>query len=138
MDLREGLVLPRADGPPLTVARARDHGGRQVLAFVEITDRDGAEAARGDVLYAPRELVHLDDGDVWVADLLGREVVDADGTLVGVVEAVRDGHAHDYLVIARTDGSEVMIPVVDELVDLNADPLVVRPVTGLLDPDEAW
>ncbi|WP_370327930.1 ribosome maturation factor RimM [Euzebya sp.] len=124
-------------GGTLVVDRSRDHSGRLVVAFEGVEDREGAEALRGTVLTRDRGAVALDEGAVWVADLIGRTVVDTDGRVVGVVEAVADGHAHDYLRLARPDGGEAVIPLVADLVDTDADPIVLAPVPGLLDPDEA-
>lgn len=123
----------------LVVISSRLHGGdRLVVAFEGLHDRAGAEGIRGTVLTRPRREVPLEADAIWVADLVGRTVVDADGDLVGVVEQVLDGHAHDYLVVARPDGGEAMIPMVEELLDWDADPAVVQPLLGLVDPDEAW
>jgi 16S rRNA processing protein RimM len=122
----------------LVVEQSRMHNDRLIIAFEGVTGREGAEAIRGTVLTRDRSLVALDDDAIWVADLLGRTVIDPDGGLIGVVESVTDGHAHDYLVVARPDGGEAVVPLVDELVDITADPIVMQPVTGLVDPDEAW
>lgn len=123
----------------LTVAMSRLHGGdRLVVGFEGLHDRAGAEAIRGTVLTRPRREVGLAEDVIWVVDLIGRTVVDADGGLVGVVEQVVDGYAHDYLVIARPDGGEAMIPMVEQLLDWDADPVVVQPLPGLIDPGEAW
>ncbi len=123
----------------LVVAQAREHGRRLLVHFEGVDDRTAAEALRGTVLLRDRGPVDDEDDDVvWVADLLGRDVVDEDGQLLGTVESVTDGAAHDFLVLARPDGGEVLVPLVDELVDLDADPIVLRPPPGLLDPDEAW
>lgn len=132
-----GAVYGVGDQQRVIVA-SRMHGDRLVVAFEGVHGREGAEAIRGAVVTRPREQVVLDEDTIWVADLMARTVVDPDGGLVGVVESVVDGHAHDYLVIARPDGGEALIPMVEQLVDWAADPIVVQPMPGLLDPDEAW
>ncbi len=122
----------------LTVISARVHTARLVVSFEGFTSREQAETIRGTVLSRARDEVPLDEEFIWVTDLLGRTVVDVDGSLVGVVASVTDGHAHDYLVIARPDGGESVVPMVDELVDYTVDPIVLQPVVGLIDPDDAW
>ena len=131
--LQAGLVCD-AGGRTLEVTGVRRHRGRPVVRFAGVDDREAALALRGVTLEVDRELVAPGDGGVWVDDLLGREVVDRDGTLVGVVEGAMHGAAHDFLVIARPDGGEVLVPAVDELVDLS-DPVVVHGPPGLLDPE---
>ena len=132
-----GQRYPRDGRDDLVVAASRVHSGRQVVRFEGVDDREGAEALRGTVLTLPRTEVALDDDAFWSDDLLGREVVDDDGQLVGVVESTLDGAAHDYLVLARPDGGEVLIPAVADLLDVTAERIVVHAIPGLLDADEA-
>ena len=133
-----GEDFDTTDGRTLVVADAHEHRGRLIVAFDGVADRAAAEALRGVVLTVPRDAIELDDDTLWVAVLKGREVVDADGHLVGVIETVRDGHAHDYLVIATPNGGAVTVPHVPEIVSLEQDVVVLTPPLGLLDPDEAW
>lgn len=121
----------------LVVERSRLHSGRRVVRFAGVEDRDAAEALRGGLLTLPRSQVTLDEDAFWTEDLLGREVVDDAGTLVGVIENTLDGLAHDYLVVARPDGGEVLVPAVAELVDVDGERVVVHAIPGLLDPDAA-
>lgn len=140
-DLGESIardqVLHAEDHGPLTVASAKQHSDRLVVSFVGVSSRHAAEELRGTVLTTPRDTIELEEGMIWIADLQGRQVVDADGGLVGVVETVRDGHAHDYLVVARPDGGQALLPMVPEIVDYSGDPVIVTPPPGLLNPDEA-
>lgn len=137
-DLRDTLVPGLrcvANGRHLEITTVRWHRNRPTVRFVGVVDRTAAEALRGMPLEVDRDDVTTSDM-VWTDEILGREVVDADGALVGVVEAVLDGAAHDFLSVARPDGGELLIPVVDEIVDL-ADPVVVHGPPGLTDPTAA-
>jgi 16S rRNA processing protein RimM len=137
-DLGDALqpgVRCTAGDDELEVATVRRHKGRPVVRFVGVDDRTAAERLRDRRLEVDRDTVDT-DGTIWADDLLGREVVDAADQLVGVVDGVLDGAAHDFLVVARPDGGEVLVPVVAELVDLT-DPVVVHGPPGLVDPDEA-
>ena len=136
-DFRAGDTFAGADDQPLEIAEARLHSGRQVMRFAGVDSREEAEALRGTVLRVPRTDVSLDDDAFWNDELLGREVVDDQGDVVGVLEATLDGAAHDYSVIARPDGGEVLVPAVADLVDVQPDRIVVHAIPGLLD-DDAW
>jgi 16S rRNA processing protein RimM len=126
----------REDAPPsLTVAASRLHSGRRVVRFEGVEDRTAAEALRGLVLSLAAGDVPLADDAVWADEVVGHEVVDGEGAVVGIVEATLDGPAHDYLVVARTDGGEVLIPAVEALVRIEAERVVVQAIPGLLDPD---
>lgn len=121
----------------LRCVRTRLHSGRRVMRFEGCEDREAAESLRGTVLTLPRSDIALAEGAYWVSDLQGAEVVDPQGALVGVVEAVQDAPAHDLLVVARPDGGEVMIPAVEAFVTVAEGKVVVRPIPGLIDPAEA-
>lgn len=121
----------------MTVVRSRQHGDRLVVGFEGSQDREGSQALRGLVLCRPRDQVRLDPDTIWVSELLGQSVVDPDGALVGTVGAIRDGYAHDYVVLQLTEGGQAIVPMVSELLDWTVDPLVLQPVEGLLDPDRA-
>jgi 16S rRNA processing protein RimM len=138
-DLGDSLVAGQcceAGSRTLEVANVRRHRGRPVVRFVGIDDREAALELRGLTLEVDRATIAADTDTVWADDVLGREVVDATGALVGVVDAILDGAAHDFLVVARPDGGELLIPVVAELVDL-AEPVVVHGPPGLVDPEQA-
>jgi 16S rRNA processing protein RimM len=125
-----------AGGRRLVVASSRFHSGhRLVLRFEGIDTRDAVAELRDVVLEVDRDEVELEEDAFWNDDLLGREVFDDRGELVGVLEATMDGAAHDYLVVARPDGAEVLIPAVADLVDITAERIVVTAIPGLLDPD---
>jgi 16S rRNA processing protein RimM len=102
-------------------------GGRErwVVSFDGIADREAAEALRGDVLRA----VPLDEpGSLWVHELLGREVFNADAESLGRVEAVEANPASDLLVLG--DGRLIPLRFV---VDAGERGLTVELPDGLLD-----
>jgi 16S rRNA processing protein RimM len=140
-DLADALVAGlecQAGTRTLEVAQVRRHRGRPLVRFVGVDDRDAVLELRGVPLEVERASLFAEAGDepIWADELLGREVVDATGALVGVVDGVLDGAAHDFLVVARADGGELLIPAVEELVDLS-EPVVVHGPPGLVDPEEA-
>ncbi len=93
---RTGSVLSTDDGE-LVVAASRPHQGRDLVRFEGVGDRAGAEALRGLVLRAaPMEV----PGALWVHELVGAEVVDAAGRVLGRVVAVEANPASDLLVLA--------------------------------------
>ena len=107
---------------------------RFVIAHLEgINDIDMAEALRETVIYAAREDFELDDGEFFIADLIGLPVIDADsGKLYGKISEVFNNGATDIYTVS-TDSGERMIPAVDEFVvsiDLESG-ILVRPIEGM-------
>ncbi len=84
------------DSRVLTVSSSRPHRGRYLVTFDGVTDRAGADALVGSTLRADA----VDDPDaVWVHDLIGSVVREADGTERGRVVSVLANPAHDQLVL---------------------------------------
>ena len=82
----------------LTVVRVAKKG---VIARVAgITNCNAAEALRGTKLFVPRDRLPEPEADeVYHADLIGLEAVDADGNVVGEVVAIQNFGAGDLLEI---------------------------------------
>ncbi len=111
----------------LTVESARvASNGRRVVKFAEIPDRTAAERFANVALYAPP----LDDPDaLWVHELIGSEVVEANGTARGRCVSVIANPASDILelesgalvptvfVVSNEDGV-ITVDVPDGLFDL--------------------
>lgn len=123
-----GSVLHAGDRR-LTVLAARPHQGRWIVAFDGVADRTAAEALNGNVLRA--EAIAVPDA-LWVHDLVGAEVVTADGRDCGRVTEVIENPAHDLLHL----DSGRLVPVVF-VVDESGlpDRLVIDPPPGLVDDD---
>lgn len=95
-----------------------------------VATREEAEALRGVTLWAPRSVLpSLPDDEFYHADLIGLEVVDTGGALLGRVRAVYDHGAGDILEIVG--GSQIlMLPftrAVVPTVDLAARRIVADP-----------
>ncbi|MEW6725700.1 MAG: ribosome maturation factor RimM [Bacillota bacterium] len=119
------------------VEQASLHKAFAVLKFREIEDMNGAEAVKGAVLKLPREkLVPLPDGRYYIFDIVGLDVFTVDGNLLGKVKDVLQTGANDIYVVAGTDGKEVLIPALKQVVreiDLEGRRMQVDPPEGLLD-----
>ena len=109
-----------------------------VLASLEgVTDMDQAAAMKGTMLYASRDDFELDEGDYFIADLIGLPVIDVEsGKTYGTVKEVINRGASDIYVV-KTPGGERMMPAVEEFVkniDLEKG-IFVKTIPGLLSDD---
>ncbi|MFF8954485.1 ribosome maturation factor RimM [Streptomyces sp. NPDC014894] len=138
--LGPGAVLatdPAALGP-LTVETGRVHSGRLLLRFAGVRDRNGAEALRNTLLIADvdPEAVPEDPEEFYDHQLIDLDVVTVDGTEVGRITEISHLPSQDLFIVERPDGSEVMIPFVEEIVtgiDLEEQRAVIDPPPGLID-----
>ncbi|MEU3375108.1 ribosome maturation factor RimM [Streptomyces sp. NPDC006711] len=138
--LGPGAVLttdPASTGP-LTIESGRVHSGRLLLRFEGVRDRNAAEALRNTLLIAdvdPSELP--DEPDAYYDhQLMDLDVVLADGTEVGRITEITHLPSQDLFIVERPDGTEVMIPFVEQIVteiDLETQRAVIDPPPGLID-----
>ncbi|MFZ3560102.1 ribosome maturation factor RimM [Streptomyces sp. BH055] len=128
---------PAATGP-LTIETGRVHSGRLLLRFEGVKDRTAAEALRNTLLIAevdPEELPEEED-EFYDHQLMDLDVVTVDGTEVGRITEISHLPSQDLFIVERPDGSEVMIPFVEEIVteiDLEEQKAVIDPPPGLID-----
>jgi 16S rRNA processing protein RimM len=141
------LAADPPDRGPLTVAEARWHSGRLIVAFEGISDRTAAEGLRGTWLMLDSAQIPSpeDPDEFYDHELIGLGVVTATGEPVGIVTDVLH-HGQDLLVVRRGDGrdardaDEVLVPFVGAIVpdvDVAAGRVVIDPPPGLLNPGEA-
>ena len=109
-----------------------------VLASLEgVSDMDTAAAMKGTILYAARDDFELEEGDYFIADLIGLPVIDnISGVTYGKIKDVINRGASDIYVV-NTPTGERMIPVVEEFVkriDLDSG-VYVETIPGLLSDD---
>ncbi|WHM36341.1 ribosome maturation factor RimM [Streptomyces sp. BPTC-684] len=138
--LAPGAVLatdPASTGP-LTIETGRVHSGRLLLRFEGVRDRTAAEALRNTLLIAdvdPDERPEEDD-EYYDHQLIDLDVVLTDGTEVGRITEISHLPSQDLFIVERPDGTEVMVPFVEEIVteiDLDEQRAVIDPPPGLID-----
>lgn len=102
---------------PLTTEGGREFGlritrplkGGFAARLTGVATREEAESLRGTRLYAARErLPALAEDEFYHADLIGLEVVDTGGAILGRVRAIHDFGAGD--VVEITGKSELVLP----------------------------
>ncbi|MFG2627252.1 ribosome maturation factor RimM [Streptomyces sp. NPDC048473] len=142
--LAPGAVLATepATAGPLTIETGRVHSGRLLLRFEGVRDRTAAEALRNTLLISevdPAELPE-DPEEFYDHQLMDLDVVLADGTEIGRITEITHLPSQDLFIVERPDGSEVMIPFVEEIVteiDLDEQRAVITPPPGLIDESQA-
>ncbi|WP_083225679.1 ribosome maturation factor RimM [Neptunicoccus sediminis] len=99
--------------------------------------KDEADALRGVRLFVPRSaLPNLPDDEYYYSDLIGMEVVDTGGEMLGKVRAVHDHGAGDILEVRLTSGGDALLPFTREIVptvDMTSGRIVVDPPEGAID-----
>ncbi|MER7198311.1 ribosome maturation factor RimM [Streptomyces sp. CB01635] len=132
------LATDPASAGPLTIETGRVHSGRLLLRFEGVRGRTAAEALRNTLLIAevdPEELPE-DEDEFYDHQLMDLDVVTTDGVEVGRITEISHLPSQDLFIVERPDGSEVMIPFVEEIVteiDLEEQRAIIDPPPGLID-----
>ena len=120
-----------------TIERARDQNGDLVLQFREWNTRDEAESLRGWQVWMPEtERPPAPEGEYYLGDLVGCDVLTVTGESIGVVRAWHDFGAGPLLEVERPGKGEALIPFTSAFyreVDLSALRIVMELPEGLLD-----
>ncbi|MBQ8163075.1 MAG: 16S rRNA processing protein RimM [Clostridia bacterium] len=108
--------------------------GGALILLDGINDADKAMKLRGKLLYAERDDIALEDGDFFIADLIGLEVFDIDtNERYGVLKDVINCGAQDLYVVAREEKPDALIPVINEFVkEISLEKgIFVKPIEGM-------
>lgn len=132
---RPGQVVSAGDRD-LTVAKSRGTDQGLLVRFVEISDRTAAESlGKADLFIGSAARRALDPDEYWPDELIGLEVRDEHGTVLGEVADVDDSTSQARLLV-RTGRGTYPVPLVSELVpvvDVGHGHVVIRSVPGLLE-----
>jgi 16S rRNA processing protein RimM len=102
----------------LTVRSARWHQGVLLLGLEEFSSRNDAEDARGTLLVVDvaGEEVSDDAEAFYEHQLVGLEVRNLEGAVIGKVTGLQTGTAQDLIQIKANDGRPTLVPFVSALV----------------------
>lgn len=99
------------DGRSLPVTSARFHKRMILMKCKGVDTMNDAELLRGKkVLINSEDLPQLEEGEYYVADLIGLPVFDAAGTQLGALKEVLSTGSNDVYVIAVPEGKDVLVP----------------------------
>lgn len=107
---------------PMKVQTASVQKSMVLVSFADIASVEEAIPYKGTTFYADRADFRLPDGAVFVADIIGLPVFDAEtGEKYGTLDNVITPGGREVYVVSDVRGGSFMIPVVDEFVKKIAD-----------------
>lgn len=124
-------------GEPRRVVDVVHPQGYPCMRFEGFPDRTAAEALRGALIEIDEaDLTPLPEGEYYLHDLEGLEVVTAAGEHIGRLKEVLTTGANDVYVIARPGKADALIPAIADVVlsvDIEGRRMTIEPMPGLLD-----
>ncbi len=149
----EVKILPETDDPERfkrlktvrvelkgTVKEYKCKGGRidnnvVLLKLEGIDDRDKAMSLKDALLSVTREnAIKLSEDNFFIADLIGCEVYEEDGNLLGIVKDVFPTGSNDVYEVVNEKGKMMMIPALKKVVksvDIENGKIIVELLPGL-------
>ena len=110
-DRYENLERIIVDGKEIPIEGVRHHQHMILLKLAGVDTRNDAERLRGKMVYMTEDdLFELPEGEFYIRDLIGMEVVDAARGRIGVLKDVLTDRPQDVYVVKLDEGGECMIP----------------------------
>ena len=130
------LEFPNGHREAIQIEQTRIQGEHLLIKFVGIdTPEQGARLAGAYIQTPMTEVGSLPEGEFYVFDLIGCQVVSDKGDEIGRIRDVMAMPANDVFIVDTPKG-EALIPAVRDLVtaiDMQRRCIVVRLIPGLID-----
>ena len=120
------------------IETCKPYKGFVYLKISGVSTPEQADLLRGKYLYVDRDDIDLSDGEVFIADIIGLDVIDLNsGRIYGKIKDVVNYGRYDTYIISSGE-KEYMLPAVDDFIDrIDVDEGVfVTPIDGLFDDAE--
>jgi len=113
------------------------HGDHLIFKFKGVDSISDAERLRGAEVSIPiEERAEIPEGEYYQSDLVGCEVINADGRLLGVIEGWQETAGTALVEVKRPDGKELLVPFAKSIftrIDLDQKRVEVNLPEGLED-----
>ena len=119
-----------------TVEKFRADKNMVVLKLSGIDDRNTSETYRNKFLLVDKEKFELEEDVFYADDLIGMEVYDEEGKLIGELTDILNKPTQDLYEISYGEDKKFVIPAVKEFIlDVNIDEnkMTVHLIDGLMD-----
>jgi len=121
------------DAIPVKILSARIHKGCVIAALEGVTDINTAISLKNKIIYIDRDKVELEQGQYFVADLIGIKAIDAQtGEPLGTISDVLALPTHNVYVVKGA--REILVPAVSDFVkeiDINEGVIKLRLIEGM-------
>lgn len=137
-DYLKEVVLDSKEGPmTLHISSVKYFKNLVIVKFKEINDINDLLPYKGcDLLVSRENAIPLEEGEYYIADIIGSKVITDEDEELGVLKDVLQTGANDVFVVKMKDGKEVLLPSIPQCVldkDLENKIVKVHLMKGLLD-----
>jgi len=123
------------DHTPITIRSRRPHGDGLLLAFEEFPDEPSVLRFHNVPLYSRvAEMPELPAGKFYQHQLLGLQVVEENGEIVGKLAQIFNTGSNDVYVVRNHEGIEILLPAISDVIkriELEEKRIIVHLLPGL-------
>ncbi len=131
-------VMMGKERKPVHIRSIRWHNQLLLIAFDEYHNPEQASECRNQLVSISfLKQPELSAGEYYHHQIVGLNVYQDDGALLGVIEKILETGANDVLVIRPSEGAEILLPAIDSTIndiDLEKGEMRVHILPGIL-PD---
>lgn len=135
-DLETVYVKTKKESQLYNIESIKYHKNFVLIKFKEINTVEQAEILRNSYLEVDREqAIPLNEGEYFIADLIGLEVYSDEGKLIGKVDDIYNTGANDIYVVKDDLGKQTLLPGIKDViknVDLEKGQIIVHLIPGLI------
>jgi len=121
------------DKTPVKILSARIHKGCVIAVLESVSDIDAAIRLKNKVIFIDKDKAQLDEGQHFVADLIGLSAIDeSSGDELGKIAEVLNLPSNNVYVIKGE--REIMVPAVPDFIkeiDITAGVIKIRLIEGM-------
>lgn len=121
---------------PVKIKTTRHHNRGLLVSLEGFTTREEVDHLRNQEVFVPAaDRPPLPEGEYYLHQILGLHVITDEGQPLGTIADWIETGANGVLVVRRADGTDVLLPDIDEVVlkiDLDAGQMTVHILEGLI------
>ncbi len=117
LDLDEIILVTGRSERRLKIRSVKFFKNMVILGFVGL-DRieDVEKLRRASIQIDRKDALPLEEGEYFIPDLIGLRVLAEDESELGTLEDVMQTGANDVYIVKKTDGGELLLPVIEECI----------------------
>lgn len=135
-DLKKVYIKSKKDESQLEIEEVKYQKNMVLVKFKGIETVEMAEKLRNSYLEIDRkDAIPLEEGQYFIADLLGMEVYTDEGEKLGILDDIFNNGSTDIYVVKNELGKQVLLPYIDEVIkkiDLEEEKITVHILNGLI------
>ena len=135
-NLKTIYIKNKSEQKEYEIEEVKYHKNMILLKLKGINNIEEANLLRQSYLLKDREKEEpLKEGTYYIVDLLGLEVYDDNGNLLGTLEDIYNSGASDIYVVKDELGKQILLPAIKDVIkqiDLEEEKVIVHLIKGLV------